>query len=344
MTSSGKKEMQEKSLTSNDLSKLVAASKAAGWRVLAPRKKGKSALFCEITSAEEWDLSILKTDLPLKELFFPRSETLLEYRLSKKEGHSTKGAALDQRKTLVLGVRPCDAASLDMLDRLFAWDTKDSLYLERRKNTVIVGLSCERADEVCLCTTLGLSPSSEKGNDLLLFPAENGGYAVRVLTEKGGAFVQEQSTCFGPATTAKTPFSGPAVKADISNIRKWLDAHFEDPFWTDFGLRCMGCGACAYACPTCHCFDIIDEGNLKGGKRVRNWDSCGFGLFTLHASGHNPRPTQDRRYRQRIMHKFSYYPDRFQVTSCTGCGRCIRVCPAGLNLAELLKRVEKLNG
>ena len=97
--------------------------------------------------------------------------------------------------------------------------------------------------------------------------------------------------------------------------------------------RCIGCGACAFLCPACHCFDIVDEGTEAKGVRRKNWDACAFGTFTNHASGHNPRDVQNKRYRNRIMHKFKYYDDKFGKTLCTGCGRCVRACPVGIDIA-----------
>jgi len=113
--------------------------------------------------------------------------------------------------------------------------------------------------------------------------------------------------------------------------------------WEQLALRCHGCGACAAVCPTCHCFDIVDEPEgVAHGTRRRNWDTCQTGRFTVHASGHNPRTSQTARIRQRVMHKFHIYPTKFGETLCSGCGRCARQCPAGMDLPEILALLTSL--
>jgi formate hydrogenlyase subunit 6/NADH:ubiquinone oxidoreductase subunit I len=79
---------------------------------------------------------------------------------------------------------------------------------------------------------------------------------------------------------------------------------------------------------------------MTKGDRVKNWDGCQFKMFTMHTSGHNPRATQGMRWRQRIMHKFKYYVEKFESTLCVGCGRCSRVCPADMNISEMLEIIE----
>ena len=124
-------------------------------------------------------------------------------------------------------------------------------------------------------------------------------------------------------------------------MRDWIDTHFDDPLLAALGVRCNGCGACSSVCPTCHCFDIVDEEEGVGrGTRRRCWDTCQSPTFTLHASGHNPRDDQNARFRQRINHKFSIYPLRFGEVLCTGCGRCTRVCHAGQDLVEILAAID----
>jgi ferredoxin len=123
----------------------------------------------------------------------------------------------------------------------------------------------------------------------------------------------------------------------------WLERNFDHEVWKKLSLRCHGCGACATVCSTCHCFDIVDEHDSCGaGARRRNWDFCQSAKFTAHASGHNPRKSQAERLRQRVMHKFSIYPRRFDEILCTGCGRCARACGSGMNLPEILGQLVQL--
>ena len=132
-------------------------------------------------------------------------------------------------------------------------------------------------------------------------------------------------------------------RTGVALLPEWLARNFDHELWKTLALRCHGCGACTAVCSTCHCFDIVDEHDSYGaGARRRNWDFCQSAKFTAHASGHNPRKSQTERVRQRVMHKFSIYPRRFDAILCTGCGRCARACGAGMNLPEILGRLVQL--
>ncbi len=132
-------------------------------------------------------------------------------------------------------------------------------------------------------------------------------------------------------------------RAAVPLLAEWLERNFDHEVWKKLSLRCHGCGACAAVCSTCHCFDIVDEHDSCGaGVRRRNWDFCQSSKFTAHASGHNPRKSQTERLRQRVMHKFSIYPRRFDEVLCTGCGRCARACSSGMNLPEILGQLVQL--
>jgi ferredoxin len=122
---------------------------------------------------------------------------------------------------------------------------------------------------------------------------------------------------------------------EVTDLHERLD--FEDPVWETIAQQCVDCGICTFLCPTCHCFDIQDEGSAVKGERVRLWDACMFYNYTKAHAG-QPRPQHYRRYRQRIMHKFRYYPENFGRTLCVGCGRCIEHCPASIDLRAVLRR------
>jgi ferredoxin len=329
-------------VTKENLQALIDALLKEGARVVGPKTAGSVVLYEPLATGDELDLS----ELPrrsAKEAFFPLCETILTFAKDKDGTRVTDVDPATFPTSVLIGARPCDAAAPGILDAVFSWDYDDHFFLERRRKTTIIGLACTQADDACFCTALGLSPAETSGSDLFLTPLKGGGYRCDVITPRGEAFVAGHASFFGDAPKAEPePLADPAMaKLDLAKIKEWLDRHFEDPLWNEIAERCAGCGACAFLCPACHCFDISDEGTEAKGSRRKHWDACGFGKFTNHASGHNPRDVQPARYRNRIMHKFKYYDDKFGQRLCTGCGRCIRHCPVGIDIAAVLEEIEK---
>ena len=184
--------------------------------------------------------------------------------------------------------------------------------------------------------------------DVLAFLDADGAALLQVHTAKGEKLIELLGQTVTPAPDGVEPPAPPAVAAKVNpdKVKSWLDGDesFESDFWVETAMKCLGCGACSYLCPTCHCFDIVDESTWNHGTRRRNWDCCSYAMFTRHASGHNPRPDQASRCRQRVMHKFKYFPDRFGRVACVGCGRCIRGCGVGRNITETLAEIESRAG
>ena len=164
--------------------------------------------------------------------------------------------------------------------------------------------------------------------------------AEEVNTAKAACTAEEACTA-KEACTAVATNTAP-VAEDVREILQLdIDENilFNSVDWGSISETCLACGTCTYICPTCHCFgfrDVVEKGVTS---RYRCWDSCMYPQFTLHASGHNPRPTKKERYRQRIMHKYLYVRQNLGYIACTGCGRCIRSCPAGMNIKSVVKSI-----
>ena len=314
---------------------------AKDYEVIAPRDE---LSYGEVGSASEVYLGEGKPTRSLKEFFFPEREVLFEYQLQGDGVRLVPPSSPGETTRVVFGARPCDAAALAILDHVFAWDYLDSFYLERRGKTVVISLACEQPARTCFCTSLGGSPTGIEGSDLLLTPLSDV-YHVQIITERGRALVEKYGQFFQESderwerqrSQVEAELREKVTKRlDIEGLSEALD--FDSPVWETLTQQCIDCGVCTFLCPTCHCFDIQDEGSPDAGARVRLWDSCAFREFTKMTVA-QPRPTHYRRYRQRIMHKFRYYVENFGRTLCVGCGRCIAHCPVGIDITEVLDRV-----
>lgn len=345
--------MTHKFFSHQGLSSLVADLLTAQTRVIAPvcaKDDPAQVDYQLIQNVEEASFGVRLPRRSLKEFFLPPSEVLLHYKQTK-TGVEIREVPTVAPPQVIFGATPCDVAGLAAVDKVMNWDYRDELWFGRREATTIVSFLCNVMDSTCFCTAVGSGPEATTGSDVLLVPVD-GGYLAHLVTSKGEALLQSYGLPVNEAmmATAQAAQSAardkvtpnlPAIPAEFAG---WLARNFDHPVWKTLALRCHGCGACASVCPTCHCFDIVDEHeSVDEGVRRRNWDSCQTALFTTHASGHNPRGSQSERFRQRIQHKFSIYPSRFGEILCTGCGRCSRACPGGMDLPTVVAELVALS-
>ena len=299
----------------------------------------------EVKAGDHITLDFVNFKLSPKGLVFPQCEVL--YTLDR---HGIKDMPLPEKRFAAFAVRPCDSDALKSMDKVFEDETTgytDPYCAARRQNGVLIALACNEPCTTCFCTSVGSSPHSEKGADILMTRLDNT-LLFKACTDKGrdllkahagkfrDASAEEQKSCDDKAAAALEKIN----KVDTEGVSDKLAKGFDFTVWNDMFSPCLGCGVCTYVCPTCHCFDIIDETEgTEKGERLRAWDSCQFSLFTLHASGHNPRPSKKERMRQRIMHKFSYTVENFDEIFCVGCGRCVRQCPVNLDIREMIETI-----
>jgi ferredoxin len=294
---------------------------------------------------------------PPKRALFPQVERLLSFSTRKSEEdpgrlevsiNDTQAVA----PSLVFGARPCDVRGFATFDHVYLEGRYvDPYYEARRANTAFATISCGTMDGACFCTAVGSGPTDRRGSDLWIVPLASG-YLMEAVTDRGRGLIQDQGVAAGKgqveeALEAEKLFA--ARHASVMDLTRSLQAfreRFSDGrYWEGVASKCINCGICTYLCPTCYCFTISDETRGLEGERLRSWDSCMFQQYTLEASGHNPRPSKVDRYRNRVGHKFSYFPERYSGTiSCCGCGRCIRNCPVSLDIRDAVSHLSEKDG
>jgi sulfhydrogenase subunit beta (sulfur reductase) len=345
--------MSDKIIKKEELPDFLRALRET-YEVFVPVKQDSFYAFEPLTDVEKVDLSFTNTRLSPKSLLFPQSERMFEFTLDEKreDAHIINESPKDYPPTVIFGIRPCDAKALRLVNVNFDNpEFKDPWWVKRLESMTLMGLGCSQPCSTCFCTSVGCGPFNEEGLDVLLFDlGEN--LLARALTEKGEKLSKQGGVGKDAGRDLKKRADALKIEAekkitthvptDKLKEKKVVDL-FDAPFWDDVAFACINCGTCTFLCPTCWCFDIQDEVTKKQGDRIRNWDSCMFPLFTLHASGHNPRAEKVQRVRQRFMHKLKYYVDKYNNgVACVGCGRCVNHCPVNIDIREVFSLMNEL--
>ncbi len=145
------------------------------------------------------------TVIPPKSTLLPSVEEM--FRFKKEKGkYQIEPAAPPAKKQLLFGVRPCDANAMSMLDKNFEDTYEDPYYLNRRKNTLLVGLACTRPYDSCFCTSMGGAPSDSSKVDIM-------------LTDTGDEFLVEAVSEAGTELIGKTSGLGEATQTEVARAK-----------------------------------------------------------------------------------------------------------------------------
>jgi len=342
--------MADKILAKDKLEDFLAGLKKDR-EVYAPKIQGDHVRWAPVEAGDDLLWEFANTEMSPKDFFFPQTECMMRFANdpAADDGMVMQAEPPLETERVLLNVRPCDAKAFQVLDMIFVQDemTNDVFWKDKRDKTTLVGLACSDPCPTCFCTTVNCGPHHETGLDALLVDLGEK-LVARPLTDKGEKLLADLPAA-GEAETKAAGEQKAAAEAAITQgvAMEQVDSRdvmelFDAGHWERVHESCLNCGTCTFCCPTCHCFDIQDETKGADGRRVRNWDYCMSHLFTLHGSGHNPRPGKKERVRQRFMHKFKYIPmKRGGEIGCVGCGRCIQLCPVNIDVREV---VNNMNG
>ncbi len=310
------------------------------YRVVGPQAKDSQFAFNKIEDPADLRLDYNTTILPPKKYLQPQREQMMVF--NRTDNETSIETVIDAEDTVIFGIHTCDIHAMRVLDAAFTQGYPDAHYLERRYQTLLIGIEClEPCDEHSFCKSMGTLAASN-GYDLHLTDIGES-YAVDVGSEEGEtlltlyadarlatkADMQQLNKVLG----AKWPRFPYKLEFDVGELPAMMSQAYESPIWDELAEKCLACGTCNMVCPTCFCFDVYDEVDLtlQAGERQRRWDSCMLDKFASVAGGENFRKAQANRLRHRFMRKGRYLMNKYEALGCVGCGRCARLCLANIS-------------
>lgn len=310
----------------------------------APLAKGDKHIFGRVDDFSRIAYESTRTIIPPKKLMVPPSFTM--FRFDEKGYREDLSHVADR---ILFGIHPCDVHGLLTLDKLFIQGYPDPYYQEARKKTLILGLSCW-PDEHCFCKSTHTHIVDE-GYDLFFTDLEKH-FLVWIGSSRGDDLIRLRPELFDENLT----------EADIRSYIEWqakrdvafrtglnfvampdlMELNYKAPLWDKAGAACLACASCSMVCPTCNCYNVMDQQNLgaKPGQRVRHWDSCTLLEYSEVAGGENFREKKSGRLKLWYTHKLQAYLSKYGKPSCVGCGRCLVTCPVGINIKTIAAVLE----
>lgn len=304
----------------------------------------QSGFYSWKTYNEDYDdlmIDILNVYLPPKNFVLPQTERLYNF---KQEGMKIdiEEIKAELEPKILFGVRACDVKSIDYLDEVFLTRGYDDIaYQERRDSLTIIANACYNPGTNCFCDSMGVNPTEIESADIILREYGKEGYVWEVKTPKGEETTKLIADLLEDEEV-KLPELKPFLrKVEYDGVAEKLKGMFDHPIWDRLSAPCQNCGICTYLCPTCYCFDIQVKTWGDEGYKFRCWDSCMYREYTQMAGGHNPREASKERFRNRFLHKLQFFNERYGSSLCTGCGRCVVVCPAGINITTIIQDIKE---
>lgn len=273
-----------------------------------------------------------KSQYSFKEALLPLSQTLFYF-----TEDMVTPAAHNNNKTLIF-LRSCDFHALRRLDEMYLTNgPADIYYKQYRDNAKFVLMGCRESFESCFCADMesntceGYDAYIHIEGDVFEMDIHDSLLTEGFLTQPG------EEASITPQFVSQTQ-TRVRIPCGISN------SIIASPIWDEYQNRCISCGRCNFACPTCTCFtmqDIAYTDNGRCGERRRVWASCEVDGYTDMAGGHSFRNNKAERMRFRVLHKIHDYKKRNGYHMCVGCGRCDDICPEYISYSACINKIEK---
>lgn len=271
-----------------------------------------------------------KSDYSFKEVLLSINETLFYF--TEDQTTVPKGP----EKDILIFLRSCDLNAVKRLDQIYLYNGNPDFYYARvRERAKFILMGCPSTCAAGFCVSMGTNT------------CDNYNAYIKVDGDTVWADIKDEalaSFAEGGVQTDVAPDFVTENKEKVTLPKQLSTDSFSKEIWKEYGERCIGCGRCNFACPTCTCFtmqDIFYQDNPRAGERRRVWCSCQVEGFDEIAGGIKFRKTQADQLRFKVMHKIYDFEQRFGYPMCVGCGRCDDICPEYISYSTLVNRLAK---
>ena len=316
----------------------VFAALSEKYDIWAPVLKEGEGTFSEIDVVRYDRISSLdeiewqkKSDYSFKEVLLSINETIFYFTEDKTIVPN------GPEKDILIFLRSCDLHALKRLDQIYL-DNKfgDFYYARVREKAKFILMGCSETCQSGFCVSMGTNQADN-------YDAYIKVDGDKVLVDVKDAVLEKELTA-GAAAADVAPDHVSENKEKVTLPKNITPSIKDNPIWKEYGSRCINCGRCNFACPTCTCFtmqDIFYKDNAKVGERRRVWASCQVDDYDTIAGGIKFRRDNSDRVRFKVMHKIYDFEKRFGYPMCVGCGRCDDICPEYISYSTLVNRLAK---
>ena len=334
-----------KILPKERLREFLEGLKSVG-RLVAPLKKNEKYYFDVVEDVSRVEIDYTRTILPPKKFLVPYRRERYTYDTDTLDF----SASFKVEPQVIFGIHSCDLHGISILDAVYLQENPDPRYLEVRKNTVLIGISC-KPDEYCFCMSTGTAFPDGANWDLFLTDIGDS-YFVTIGSTSGDEIIikmkelfreitKEDLALYKKSTSLKKNLFDFKNLPDFGRISQVIELEYDSPVWEEEAKRCLGCGTCTNVCPTCFCYTALDVPSLDGKTvtRIEFTTSCQYPYYSLVAGGHYFKPKTADRFKHRYYHKLVGYLYQIEKLGCVGCGRCSAECPAKISMVETIKKL-----